>query len=120
MNLLGPRNVGGRMRRSLLLMSALFGLAASPAFAAGGAKKAAPAKKAPAKKAAAPAPKKVVIPTVSADHKKALSEKFAGFKFGMTKDEILGVLQKQINERYEEKIKATTDVAAQDRLRKEK
>ena len=104
------------MRSSLLLDSALFGLAASPAFAGG-------AKKAPAKKAAvakkAPA-KPAVAPMVNAEHKKALAEKFGGFKFGMTKDEILGVLQKSINERYEEKIKATTDVAVQDRLRKEK
>jgi hypothetical protein len=38
----------------------------------------------------------------------------------MTKDEILKVLQKNINDRYEEKIKATTDVAMQDRYRKEK
>jgi hypothetical protein len=57
---------------------------------------------------------------VSAEHKKALAEKFAGFKFGMTKDEVLGVLKKQINENWEEKIKATTDVAMQDRYRKEK
>jgi hypothetical protein len=110
-----------RRIRSALLLSALIGLA-SPAFAAD-AKKPAPAKKAPAKKPAAkaPAPKKPVIaPMVSAEHKKALAEKFAGFKFGMTKDEVLGVLQKQINERFEEKIKGTTDVAMQDRYRKEK
>ena len=50
-------------------------------------------------------------PMVSAEHKKALAEKFGGFKFGMTKDEVLGVLQKQIDERYEDKIKATTDIA---------
>lgn len=106
------------MRRSLLLISALFGLAASPVYA-GGAKKAAPAKKAASKKAAPPA-KPTVAPMVNADHKKALAEKFGGFKFGMTKDEILGVLQKQINDRYDEKIKATTDVMVQDRLRKEK
>jgi hypothetical protein len=113
-----------RRIRSALLLSALLGVA-SPAFAAD-AKKAAPAKKAPAKKPAAkapakPAPKKpIVAPMVSAEHKKALAEKFAGFKFGMTKDEVLAVLQKQINERFEEKIKGTTDVAMQDRYRKEK
>lgn len=102
------------MRRSLLLISALFGLAASPVYA-GGAKKAAATKK-----AKAPAPKPAVAPVVNAEHKKALAEKFGGFKFGMTKDEILGVLQKQINDRYDEKIKATTDVMVQDRLRKER
>jgi hypothetical protein len=108
----------GRIR-SALLFSALLGFAATPAIA-GAAKKAAPAKKAPAKKAE-PAPKKAAPPPmVNADHKKALAEKFGGFKFGMTKDEILKVLQKQIDDRFEEKIKATTDVAAQDKLRKEK
>ncbi|HEY5947996.1 MAG TPA: hypothetical protein VIV40_21015 [Kofleriaceae bacterium] len=108
------------------MLSALVGLA-SPAFAADP-KKPAPAKKAPAKapakgaKTAKPAPPKKAAPApmVSAEHKKALAEKFAGFKFGMTKDEVLAVLQKQINERFEEKIKATTDVAMQDRYRKEK
>lgn len=112
-----------RRIRSALLLSVLFGLAV-PTVALGQAKKAAPAKKAPAKAKApakpAPAPKKVVVPTVGAEQKKALVDKLAGFKFGMTKDEILAVLQKQINERYEEKIKATTDVAQQDRFRKEK
>lgn len=113
-----------RRFRSALLISAILGLS-SLAIAAD-AKKAAPAAKAPAKKPvakkpAAPPPKKpIVAPMVSGDKKKALAEKFAGFKFGMTKDEVLGVLQKQINERFEAQIKATTDIATQDRLRKEK
>ena len=112
-----------RRFRQALVLSLLFGLAVSPAVA-GGAKKPAPAKKAPAKapaaKKPAPPPKKGPAPMVNAEQKKSLLDKMAGFKFGMTKDEILGVLQKQINERYEEKIKATTDVAQQDRYRKEK
>jgi hypothetical protein len=111
-----------RRIRNALIVSLLFGLAVSPAVA-GGAKKAAPTKKAPAKGAAAkkpPPPKKVVPPMVNAEQKKSLVEKMAGFKFGMTKDEILAVLQKQISERYEEKIKATTDVAQQDRFRRDK
>lgn len=107
-----------RRFRSALVLTALFGLA-SPTLAAG-AKKPAAAKKAKAAKKA-PAPKKAEPPPmVNAEHKKALAEKFAGFKFGMTKDEVLAVLQKQINERFEEKIKATTDVSMQDRLRKDK
>jgi hypothetical protein len=57
---------------------------------------------------------------VSADHKKALAELYGGFKFGMTKDEVIGVFSKQLDERYDEKLKATTDLAAQDRLRREK
>lgn len=106
-----------RRIRSALVMSVLFGLAASPVVAAP--KKPAPGKKAKAAKPAPP-PKKAVPPMVNAEQKKALVDKMAGFKFGMTKDEILGVLQKQINERFEEKIKATTDVAMQDRYRKDK
>jgi hypothetical protein len=74
---------------------------------------------APSKKPAAPA-KATPPPMVTADHKKALAEKFGGFKFGMTKDDVLGALQKQIDEQYEDKIKATTDIAMQDRLRKDK
>lgn len=86
---------------------------------------AAPAPKAPAKTPAktakaSPVKKAGPPPMVTAEHKKALSEKFGGFKFGMTKDEVLGVLQKQIDERYEDKIKGTTDIAVQDRYRKDK
>ena len=76
----------------------------------------------PAKKPApAPVAKKATpAPMVSAEHKKALAEKFGGFKFGMSKDDVLGVLQKQIDEQYDDKIKGTTDIATQDRLRKDK
>jgi hypothetical protein len=116
-----------RRIRSALLIAALVGtgLQIPAAFAAdpGSKSRPVPAKKAPAKKPATKAPppvKKSPPPMVTAEHKKALAEKFAGFKFGMTKDEVLAVLQKQINERFEEKIKATTDVAMQDRYRKEK
>src|SRR5580693_9417384 len=80
---------------------------------------------APATPAKKPAPAKAPAkatppPMVTAEHKKALAEKFGGFKFGMSKDEVLGVMQKQIDEQYEDKIKATTDIAMQDRLRKDK
>jgi hypothetical protein len=90
------------------------------AFVVGAVGAAAPADagnaKAPAKAAA-----KARKPTqVSADHKKALAELYAGFKFGMTKDEVVAVFSKQLDERYEEKLKATTDLAVQDRLRREK
>ena len=76
-------------------------------------------KKAPPPKKEKPAPPKKIVP-VSADHKKVLSELYGGFKFGQSKDEVIKILGKQLDERYEEKIKATTDVSAQDRLRKEK
>jgi hypothetical protein len=92
---------------------------------AGDPKKPAPAKdagKTAAKKGAKAAPpaKKQVPPMVSAEHKKSLAEKFGGFKFGMSKDDVLKVLGKQIDERYDDKIKATTDIAQQDRFRKDK
>jgi hypothetical protein len=82
-------------------------------FVAAAPKKPAPAKPAKTVKATPP-------PMVSAEHKKALAEKFGGFKFGMSKDEVLAVMQKKIDEEYEDKIKATTDIALQDRLRKDK
>jgi hypothetical protein len=63
-------------------------------------------------------PKKAA-PPVSAEGKKKLAELYAGFKFGMTKDQVLGVLRKQLDQKYEERIKATTDVRAQDNLRAE-
>jgi len=116
-----------RRIRNLLVMSLVVGLGASPVVAGGTAKKAAPAKKAPAKTpaktaAAKPAPVKKAAPApmVNAEQKKAFINQMGGFKLGMTKDEILAVLQKQIAERFEEKIKATTDVAQQDRFRKDK
>jgi len=92
-------------------------------FAAGDAAKkpAAPAK-APAAKKAAPvkkaAPKKLT--PVSAEHKKALASLFGQFKFGMSKDDVLKAISKQLDEQYDEKLKATTDIPTQDRLRKEK
>jgi hypothetical protein len=61
-----------------------------------------------------------VLTPVSAAHKKALAELYGGFKFGMTKDEVIAVFSKQLDERYDEKIKATTDITAQDRLRRDK
>jgi hypothetical protein len=59
-------------------------------------------------------------PPVSAEHKKALADQMGAYKFGMAKDEVLGVLTKQIDESYAEQIKATTDIYVQDNLRKEK
>src|SRR5215475_5358959 len=57
---------------------------------------------------------------MTAEHKKALAELFGGFKFGMTKDEVITVFSKQLDARYDDQIKATTDIAAQDRLRRDK
>ena len=51
---------------------------------------------------------------------KALGELMGPYKFGMTSKDILSVLSKQIGDRYKEKIAATTDVYAQDKLRRER
>lgn len=98
----------------LLAPALVIGVAASPVIAGGKKAKPAPAKK----EKAAPAPKKA--PPVSDANKKKLQERLGGFKFGMTKDEVTAQMSKQLNERYEEKLKGTTDVASQDRIRKEK
>ncbi len=99
-----------------LLFVAVLGMAGSGLALADTKKPAAPAK---AKAPAPPAPKKPA-PMVSAEHKKVLAEKFGGFKFGMSKDDVLKVLQKQIDESYENKIKGTSDIALQDKYRNEK
>lgn len=104
------------MRRlRTIMLASLLGFVPS---IAGAEAKPVPAKKEPAKLAA----KKVVKPRkpVSAEHKKALAELYGGFKLGMTKDEVTAVFSKQLDERYDEKIKSTTDITAQDRLRREK
>jgi len=59
-------------------------------------------------------------PHVSPEHQKALAELLGAFKFGMSKDQVLGVLAKQINEKYAEQIKRTEDIYTQDKLRKAK
>jgi len=99
-----------RFTSRMVLVSLLLGLGAAPAVVY--------AKQAPAK--AVKAKPKKAAPPVTAAGKKKLAELYAGYKFGMTKDEVLGVLRKQLDQQYEEKIKGTTDVTAQDRLRSEK
>ena len=63
--------------------------------------------------------KKVKV-KLSAEQKKAREELMGPYKFGMTKDEVLEALGKQLDERYAEAIAATEDVSSQDRLRREK
>ncbi len=57
---------------------------------------------------------------VSAAHKKALAKLYDGFKFGMTKDEVIAVFSQQLDDGYDERINATTDITAQDRLRRDR
>jgi hypothetical protein len=95
-----------RRIRSLIVVTLLAGVAGVPSS---------PVIAAPAKAA-----KKRPPAAVSGEHKKALAELYAGFKFGMSKDDVLGVLQKQIDARYDDKLKQTTDIAEQDRIRRNK
>src|SRR5262249_33905887 len=67
-----------------------------------------------------PAAKKPRPTPMTADHRKALGELFGGVKFGLTKAEVIAVFSKQLDARYDDQIKATTDIAAQDRLRRDK
>lgn len=54
------------------------------------------------------------------EQKKAMAELMGAYTWGMSKDEIIDQLTKQIDERYAEQINATSDVYTQDKLRKEK
>jgi hypothetical protein len=107
----------------LLALSLSFGLGlGSVALAAPDAKKA-PAPKAPAKgkEATKPPPKKVVkVVALGVEGKKKVVADMAGFKFGMSKDEVIKTLSKEIDTQYEEKIKATEDNIKKDKLRSEK
>ena len=94
-------------------------LAALLAISAPGLVSAAPKKAAKAAKAA-PVAKKKPAPPLSAEHKKALAELYGGFKFGMSKDDVVATLQKQVDAAYDEKMKNAVDIASQDRVRAEK
>jgi hypothetical protein len=72
------------------------------------------------KKKKKPAPAAKAAPKPTSEHAKALGSLAGIYKFGATKDEVLAVLDKQLTERYEEKIEATQDVYMQDKLRREK
>jgi hypothetical protein len=96
--------------RTLLAATILASALALPgvAIAKGKAKPAAAAKK----KAGKPkAPPKA--------NAKAVTDLMGPFKWGMTVDQVVGVLGKQVDERYAEKIKATGDLLEQNKLRKE-
>ncbi len=86
---------------------------AAPELASAGTSKAAVAARAKTKKA--PAKK-----TVNAQSKKALAELMGDYKFGMSKEEVIGILGKQLDVKFATKLESTTDVYAQDQLRKEK
>ena len=97
-----------------------FGLTLGAAAVAGPDAFAKGAKTAKKKKPAPKKPVEVKIAPPNAEQKKALGELMGAFTFQMDKDAIIGALTKQIDERYAEQISATSDVYAQDKLRKEK
>jgi len=76
--------------------------------------------KAKVKKKKAPRKKVVKSAKLTAEQKKAREELMGPFKWGMSKDEVIAALSKQLDERYAELIKETQDVYKQDQLRKEK
>ena len=107
------------MSRTRLVSALGSALALALALAVGGVPDAsAKAKKTPVATKKAPQEEKIAPP--NADQKKALAELMGAFTFGMSKDEVVATLSKQIEERYAEQLKATSDVYAQDKLRKEK
>ena len=71
----------------------------------------------PAKPAKPPA---ATVTPATPEQKKAMAELMGAYTFGMSKDDILVQLTKQVDERYAVQIKATSDVMTQDRLRKDK
>jgi hypothetical protein len=103
------------MRRKVLSSVLVVLLAGTGVASAKGAKA-----KAKPKTPAAQTQAKKTMPPVSAEHKKALAELLGAFKFGMTKDEVIGVLTKSLDDAYAEKITATNDIHTQDQLRAEK
>ena len=104
----------GTMRRKL------FSSVIAVLLLGGGVANAKPKAKAKPKTPSAQVVKKPTMPPVSAEHKKALAELLGAFKFGMTKDEVIGVLTKQLDDTSAEKITATSDIHTQDNLRAEK
>jgi hypothetical protein len=105
--------------RGTVFVSLLTLVGVGPLVAYAEAKPAARATNEPTKAAKKAPPRKPMV-VVSAEHRKALGELYGGFKLGMTKDEVIAVFSKQLDERYEDKIKATTDIIVQDRLRHDK
>jgi hypothetical protein len=102
--------IGTTLTSSLLALALALG-ASHDAYAKG-AKKPAAAKKKPAAAAAA---KPKAAPKADT---KAVTELMGAFKWGMTPDEVVDVIGKQIDAKYAEKLKETTDVFEQNKMRK--
>ena len=72
-------------------------------------------KKAPPKAKATATAKMKAAPKANAQ---AVSALMGPFKFGMTYEEVMGVLAKQIDEKYHAKVKETRDINQQDKYRR--
>ena len=101
------------MRKGTIVTTGLLALALA---LAGGDALAKANKKGKKPAAAAKAKPKKEAPKADA---KAVTELMGQFKWGMTPDEVVGVIGKQIDERYAEKLKTTNDVFEQNKLRKQ-
>lgn len=62
----------------------------------------------------------VAVAHAGAANKKAVTDLLAGFKFGLTRKEVMVKIRKEITARYDEKIFATSDVYQHDKLRRER
>ncbi len=100
------------MRKGTIVTTGLLALALA---LAGGDALAKANKKGKKPAAAAKAKPKKEAPKADA---KAVTELMGQFKWGMTPDEVVAVIGKQIDERYAEKLKTTNDVFEQNKLRK--
>ena len=101
------------MRKGTIVTTGLLALALA---LGGGTAYAKAAKKKGGKKPAAAAVKKKEAPKADT---KAVTELMGEFKWGMTPDEVVEVIGKQIDARTAEKLKETSDVFEQNKLRKE-
>ena len=99
-----PAGIKRRLSLSLFSLALVLPLATGDALAAG--------EKSGKKKGGAT--------TGAKPNERALGELMGPYKFGMSKQDVLRVLSKQINERYKEKIAGTTDVYVQDKLRRDR
>jgi hypothetical protein len=70
------------------------------------------------RKKAAAKPAAAALKVTTGEHATELGKLMGDYRFGMEAKQILGILGRQISVNFEEKIKATTDVYQQDKLRR--
>lgn len=100
-------------RNRSILVALVLGLVAAVGVAGSAADAEAKGKKAKKSKKA----KKKAEPAAKAADTRAIGELMGGFEFGMSSDKVLKIIYARIDEKYKERIAATTDVYQQDQLR---